>query len=59
MRVTNAQNYNEPRDTIAQDWPRYISYLFPKANYFFIPNIGEDAVNYCKKNNINLLILSV
>ena len=58
MRVTNAQNYHELRDTIAQDWPRYINYLFPEANYFFIPNIGEDAVNYCKKNNINLLILS-
>ncbi len=58
MRVTNAQNYYELRDSIAQDWPRYINYLFPEANYFFIPNIGEDAVNYCKKNNINLLILS-
>ena len=58
MRVTNALSYHEPRDTIAQDWPRYINYLFPEANYFFIPNIEEDAVNYCKKNNINLLILS-
>jgi putative glutamine amidotransferase len=58
MRVTNSQNYNEPRDSIAQDWPRYINYLFPEVNYFFIPNIEEDAVNYCKKKNINLLILS-
>lgn len=58
MRVTNAQSYHEPRDSIAQDWPRYINYLFPKANYIFIPNIGEDAVNYCKKLNINILILS-
>jgi putative glutamine amidotransferase len=58
MRVTNAQNYHELRDTIAQDWPRYINYLFPEANYFFIPNIEEEAVNYCKKNNINLLIFS-
>jgi gamma-glutamyl-gamma-aminobutyrate hydrolase PuuD len=58
MRMTNAQGYHEPRDTIAQDWPKYIDYLFPEANYFFIPNIEEEAVNYCKKNNINLLILS-
>ena len=44
MRVTNAQNYHDPRDTIAQDWPRYINYLFPDENYFFIPNLEEDAL---------------
>lgn len=58
MRMTNAQNYDEPRDTIAQDWPKYIEYLFPEANYFFIPNIEEKAVGYCKKKNINFLILT-
>ena len=58
MRVTNSQSYDEPRDSIAQDWPRYIKYLFPKSKYFFIPNIEEDAVDYCIKNNINLLILT-
>jgi len=58
MRVTSAQGYNELRDTIAQDWPKYMSYLFPHANYFFIPNIEESAIDYCKKKNINLLIIS-
>tara|TARA_B110000037_G_C17120056_1_gene505422 strand:+ start:1083 stop:1703 length:621 start_codon:yes stop_codon:yes gene_type:complete len=58
MRVTNAQNYNDPRDSIAQDWPRYIDYLFPEGNYFFIPNLEKGAVDYCKKNNVNVLILS-
>ncbi len=58
MRMTKAQGYHELRDTIAQDWPKYIDYLSPKANYFFIPNIEEKAINYCKKNNINLLILT-
>jgi putative glutamine amidotransferase len=58
MRITDAQGYNEPRDTIAQDWPRYMDYLFPEANYFFIPNIEEKAVNFCEKKNINLLIIT-
>lgn len=58
MRITNAQGYHEPRDTIAQDWPKYIDYIFPESNYFFIPNIEENAVDYCKKKNINLLIIS-
>ena len=58
MRMTNAQNYYEPRDTIAQDWPKYLEYLMPEANYFFIPNIEAKAVDYCKVNKINLLILT-
>ena len=47
MRMTNASNYFEQRDTIAQDWPKYIEYLFPKSNFFFIPNIEEKAVDKC------------
>ena len=58
MRMTNAQGYHEPRDTIAQDWPRYMNYIFPESNYFFIPNIGEGAIDYCKKKNINVLIIT-
>lgn len=58
MRMTNAQGYDEPRDTIAHDWPKYISYLFPNENYFFIPNIEKSAISFCKKKNINLLIIS-
>ena len=58
MRMTNALEYHEPRDTIAQDWPKYMNYLFPESNYFFIPNIGEGAIDYCKKKNINVLIIS-
>ena len=58
MRITNAQGYNEPRDSIAQDWPIYMEYLFPKANYFFIPNIEDKAINFCERKNINLLIIT-
>jgi putative glutamine amidotransferase len=58
MRITNAQGYNEPRDTIAQHWPRYMEYLLPEANYFFIPNIEDKAASFCEKKNINLLIIT-
>ena len=58
MRITNAQGYDEPRDTIAHDWPKYMSYLFPNANYFFIPNVEESAISFCEKKNINLLIIT-
>jgi putative glutamine amidotransferase len=58
MRITNAKSYDELRDTISQDWPRYIEYLFPEANYFFIPNIEENAVSFCENKNINLLIIT-
>ena len=58
MRMTKAQGYHELRDTIAQDWSRYIQFIFPEANYFFIPNIEENAVTFCKKKNINILILT-
>lgn len=58
MRVTSAPNYYEPRDSIARDWPRFIKYLMPDANLFLIPNIEEDAVEFCRNHNINMLILT-
>ena len=58
MRMTKAQGYLELRDTIAQDWPRYMQFIFPEANYFLIPNVEENVVAFCKKKNINVLILS-
>lgn len=58
MRITHAQGYNEPRDTIARDWSNYIMDAFPKSKYLFIPNIGEKAVDFIKKWKINMLVIS-
>lgn len=58
MRITNADGYDEPRDTIAHDWSGYISNAFPDSKFLFIPNIGENAVDFIKKWGINVLIIS-
>ena len=58
MRVTNANGYDEPRDSIARDWSNYILEAFPESKYLFIPNIGEKAINFIKKWDINVLIIS-
>lgn len=58
MRITNAEGYYEPRDTIARDWSDYIMGAFPKSKFLFIPNIGLKAVDFIKKWDVNVLILS-
>ncbi|MDA3892338.1 MAG: gamma-glutamyl-gamma-aminobutyrate hydrolase family protein [Salinivirgaceae bacterium] len=58
MRITNADGYDEPRDTIAQDWSTYMTGAFPKSKFLFIPNIGKKAVDFIKKWDINALIIS-
>lgn len=58
MRVTNASNYFEPRDSIARDWSNYMLTSFPESKWLFIPNIEDEVEKYIKKWNINVLILS-
>lgn len=58
MRITNADGYNEPRDTIAHDWSAYMSEVFSESKFLFIPNIGKKAVDFIGKWDINVLIIS-
>ena len=58
MRVTNAEGYNEPRDSIARDWSNYFIKAFPESKFLFIPNIGIEAVNFIKKWDINVLVIT-
>ena len=58
MRVTNAFGYNEPRDTIAMDWSKYMLKAFPDEQFIFIPNLEVDVIDYIKKWGINVLVLS-
>ena len=58
MRVTNDSGYNEPRDTIALDWSKYFLKAFPQDRFLFIPNIQDKAIDYIKKWDINVLVLS-
>lgn len=58
MRVTNAEGYDEPRDSIARDWSNYFIKAFPESKFLFIPNIGIEAVDFIKKWDINVLVIS-
>ena len=58
MRITHANNYCEPRDTIAQDWSRYILKAFPNSKFLFIPNIENSVIHFIEKWDINVLIIS-
>ena len=58
MRITNADGYDEPRDTISQDWSRYMTEAFPESGFLFIPNLGDKAIDYIKEWDINVLILT-
>lgn len=58
MRVTNATGYHEVRDSLARDWTEYMQNAFPDAQWMYIPNMGIDAVNYFRKWDLNVLILT-
>lgn len=58
MRITNAVDYDEPRDSLAQDWSSFMEETFPNDQWLAIPNIGSKAVDYFQKWNLNVLILS-
>lgn len=58
MRITNAPDYDEPRNTIAMDWSDYMLNAFPDSQFMFVPNIETDAVDYIDRWGINVLVLS-
>ncbi|MCB9246936.1 MAG: gamma-glutamyl-gamma-aminobutyrate hydrolase family protein [Flavobacteriales bacterium] len=58
MRITEANSYPEPRDSVAQDWINYMHFLLPNASWMYIPNMGSDAVAFIQKWGINSFILT-
>lgn len=58
MRVTNPVDYDEPRDSIARDWSNFMLRNFPSSSFLFIPNIGNNVIDYIDKWNVDVLILS-
>ncbi len=58
MREAAADGYYEPRDALARDWARYMTQALPEAAWLPIPNLGEDAVEFCERWQIDGLILS-
>ena len=58
MRVTNAENYFELRDSIAKDWFSYMSFVMPNTNWMLLPNLENKIVEYTKKWKLNGFIFS-
>lgn len=58
MRITTAENYDEPRDTLAQDWGHFMAAALPTVSWMAIPNLGEKSIEYVKNWEINGLIFS-
>ena len=58
MRVTNALQYDEVRDSIAHDWSNYMQNVFQNSKWMFIPNLGKKTVDYFKDWDLNVLFLT-
>lgn len=58
MRVVDADEYDEPRDALAQDWTGFMAEAFPDHAWMPFPNVGSDAVALAQKWNIDAIILS-
>lgn len=58
-RVTQANTYEEERDSLAHDWSRFLNTALPTAAWLALPNIGRNHIlTYCTNWGINRLILS-
>lgn len=58
MRITHAENYVEARDSLSQDWFKYLNDILPDALIIAIPNLGLGTLDYVKKWHLNGFILS-
>ena len=58
MRLSSANGYEERRDSIARDWPKYFQKEFNECNFLFLPNIENKIVEYLNNWSINVIILS-
>ena len=58
MRVTNAADYVEPRDSIAQDWYSFLNVFAPELMWITVPNVGVDVKEYIQKWGIEGFILT-
>lgn len=58
MRVTRAQGYDEPRDSLAQDWPVFLAAALPGIAWIMLPNLGASAVDYARNHGVDALLLT-
>ena len=58
MRITNPEEYIENRDTIANDWSEMFLKYYNDIDWIYLPNIGEDIIEYIKTWELNGFILT-
>lgn len=56
LRIVSAENYDEKRDALSQDWPRFFEKL--GMNPIFIPNSLSDIESFLDSIEIDGIILS-
>lgn len=56
MRVVSEHRYKEERDSISHDWINF--FMENKIQFVLIPNYGKNVINFLKKANLNVIILS-
>lgn len=58
MRITAASGYEEPRDSLAQDWAGFMSTTLPEVAWVGIPNTGKSALQFVEAWGLEALILT-
>ena len=58
MRITTSSDYGEPRDSLAQDWARFMSSALPEITWIAVPNTGSIATSLVGDWGLDALILT-
>ncbi|MBH64376.1 MAG: glutamine amidotransferase [Alphaproteobacteria bacterium] len=58
MRITKASGYEEPRDSLAQDWAQFMSASLPEVAWMSVPNTGSTAASVVEDWRLDALILT-
>ena len=58
MRVTSSNGYEEPRDSLAQNWASFMSAALPEVAWMAIPNTGGSILNFVEAWELEALILT-
>ena len=58
MRITSANGYEEPRDSLAQNWASFMSAALPEVAWTAIPNTGGSILKFVEAWELEALILT-
>lgn len=58
MRVARAPDYDEERDALAHDWPRFLDFAAPDALWLPLPNLGPAVIDLVRGWRLDAFILT-